>query len=89
MTGRRLARWLLLAAVSSLTVLALIAVAGVPVPLRASGLNVDTASMVRPAQTAAGLSASATLTDTYAAVIAASPLFGLALDSLYVPVVTR
>lgn len=89
MNGRRWARWLLLAALSSLTVVLLLAVAGAPVPLRASELNVDTATLLRPPPQPAGLTAGATLTETYAAVIAASPLFAPALDSLFVPIVTR
>jgi hypothetical protein len=92
-TRRRLGRWLLLAAISSSTVLGLIAVAGAPFPLRASELTVDTTTMTRlalqPHAAAGALAASATITETYTAVIAASPLFAPVGDYVFVPLVSR
>ena len=93
MTALSFRRWLLLAGVALLATLVLLAVTNAPVPTSATGQAADTTTISRlqanPAAGAAGLQATATITDTYAAILAVGPLLEPVFSTLFVPVLMR
>ena len=93
MTALPFRRWLLLAGVAFVVTLLILAVTNAPVPTSAAGQVADTTTISRlqanPAPGAAGLQATATITDTYAAILAVGPLIEPILSTLFVPVLIR
>jgi len=86
-------RWLLLAGVAFVVTLLILAVTNASVPTSAAGQVADTTTISRlqanPAAGAAGLQATATITDTYAAILAVGPLIEPIFSTLFVPVLIR
>jgi hypothetical protein len=92
MTRSLAGRWLVLAVMSLLAALLMLALAAAPGPARA-GLVPDTVTVSRltgrASNDGAGLQASVTVTDTYGAIIAAETLLDPILTSTFLPFTSK
>ena len=88
MTRALAGRWLLLAVVSCLAAWLIVALVEAPAPARA-GLPPDTLTVsrlaTRPSENIEGLRSTASLTDTYAAIIAAETVLDPILTATFLP----